>query len=120
MPSKKENRQHQKMASQKVFSPQHEVARIARAMLDGSIHYLVGAMALEALRHDVGAYENDPDFMPFVAILSDIDQLPCDTESDGWVVAGMESCSSEIEASIKWAKEISITQCESLAQRYRE
>ena len=99
-------------------APEIEIGRVARAMLNDSIPYLEGAIALESLRHDIGAYENDPDFMPFVAIMSDIDQLPCDTEAEHWFSAAMQTCRSEVEESVKWAKEISLVQCESLAQRY--
>ncbi len=97
---------------------QQKIANVAGSMLNGSIPYLQGAIQLEALRHRVGAYENDPDFMPFVAILSEIHSLPFDAFSIPWCEKDVKKYSEEIAASTEWAKEISSVQCQSLLRRY--
>lgn len=99
-------------------SHQKKIADIAGEMLNGAIPYLQGAIQLEALRHRVGAYENDPDFMPFVAILSEIHSLPFDAFSIPWREQDIKKYSEEIAASTEWAKEISSAQCQSLLRRY--
>jgi len=92
--------------------------QVARAMLDGSMHYLIGALELEQLRHEIGAYENDPDFMPFVAVKMDVESI----DNIDQLLLDLDHLSSEegdiIEASVNWAKSISLTQCQALADRY--
>ena len=95
------------------------VGEVARGMLDGSIHYLEGAIELASLRHDVEAYENDPDFIAFVAVLSRIDRLPIDDSLQQWSEEYLLVHKQEIQKAIKWAKEFSLAQCQSLAERYR-
>ena len=66
-----------------------------------------------------GAYANDPDFIVFVAILSEIDSLPFESPRQEWSAEELARYEPEIKKSIEWAKEISLVQCESLAQRFR-
>lgn len=94
------------------------IGEIARGMLDGSVHYLAGAIELASLRHDIGAYENDPDFIAFVAVLSRIDRMPIDTSLQYWFKGVRGDDELEIQKAIEWAKEFSWSQCESLARRY--
>ncbi len=92
---------------------------VANGMLDGSINYLVGAYRIAFLRHEVGAYANDPDFMPFVAILSEIDQLGFSCQPTDWDDAFIEHNLGVISDSSEWAKSISLHQCRSLSERFR-
>ncbi|PCJ15065.1 MAG: DUF2489 domain-containing protein [Gammaproteobacteria bacterium] len=97
---------------------QARIGVVARGMLDGSVHYLIGAMELTALRHEVGAYANDVDFMPFIAILSEIESLPVDLAQSEGLKQAMLAHGTEIQESVNWAKEFSLVQCQSLADRY--
>lgn len=103
---------------QAVKKKQARIGEVARSMLDGSMHYLVGAMELASLRHEVGAYANDVDFMPFIAVLSEIDSLPIDLSLSGGLEEALVAHGAEIRESVTWAKEISLIQCQSLAERY--
>jgi hypothetical protein len=94
------------------------IGQIARGMLDGSVQYLEGSIELASLRHDVGAYENDPDFMPFVAVLSRIDSLEIDTSRQQWSKGVTPGDELEIQKAVEWAKEFSLSQCKSLAKRF--
>lgn len=94
------------------------VGELARGMLDGSVHYLAGAIELASLRHDIGVYENDPDFIAFVAVLSRIDRMAIDTSQPYWFKGVRGDDALEIEKAIEWAKEFSWSQCEFLAKRY--
>ena len=100
------------------ISIKHRIAEVTQKMLDSSLPYLVGAITLESLRHEVGAYENDPDFMPFVAILSEINSLPFDAMNLPWSDEDKAIYKEEIDASTVWAKEFSLSHCESLHRRY--
>jgi hypothetical protein len=90
----------------------------AQAMLDGTLHYLQGAIELERLRHLIGAYENDPDFMAFVGVMAEINSLKLDTEAADWIVRASEPQQRAIAESVAWAKAVSWSQCQALAERY--
>jgi len=94
------------------------VSEIAKGMLDGTIHYLEGAIELSSLRHEVEVAEDDPDFIAFVAVASEIDHLPIGVPSQYWSKEALERHEPEIQESIKWAKEFSLNQCKSLAERF--
>jgi hypothetical protein len=103
----------------KSSSTSDRVGQVARAMLDGSMNYLVGAIELEKLRHELGAYENDPDFIVFVAVKMDVQSLP-DYEQ---LITSLQkypekNTDENIRESVVWAKSISLEQCKSLAARY--
>lgn len=106
------------MNANKAAQVKNEICMTAKAMLNGTINYLAGTIEIERLRHEVGAYENDPDFMPFVAILSEIDQLGIGRKPERWPSDVVNATRLEIKQSISWAKEISLPSCEALTLRY--
>ncbi|WP_200882647.1 DUF2489 domain-containing protein [Methylobacter sp. BBA5.1] len=87
-------------------------------MLDGTINYLEGAIELSSLRHEVEVPEDDPDFIAFTAIASEIDYLPIGAARQYWSKDALERHEPEIQESITWAKEFSLKQCKSLAERF--
>lgn len=100
-------------------TPGRRIAELTQAMLAGSVHYLRGAIELAALRHEVGAYANDPDFIVFVAILAEIESLPEDMVQRLYANQPLPDC-EQLSQSEQWARELSLSQCESLMQRYRQ
>ena len=96
----------------------HLIGVTAKAMLDGSAHYLQGAIELERLRHLIGAYENDPDFMAFVGVMAEINSLKLDTDKPNWVERATPAQQSAIAESVAWSKAVSWAQCQALAERY--
>ncbi len=94
------------------------VSELAQGMLDGSIHYLEGAIELSSLRFEVEVAEGDQDFIAFVAISSEIDHLPIGAPRQHWSTEALERHEPEIQESITWAKEFSLNQCKSLAERF--
>ena len=105
---------------EQVKKMQARIGEIATGMLDGSVHYLEGSIELASLRHEIGAYENDPDFIVFVAILSEIDSLPLGRSRTDWSAEALAPHEQEFKSSIEWAKEISLPQCKSLAERFSD
>lgn len=103
-------------------SAKDKVGRVAQAMLDGNMHYLLGAEELVELRESVGAYVNDPDFFPFVAVVTEIQNLSMNKfgckPSKLWSKTDHTRHRKDIQASVVWAKDISLHHCEALAQRY--
>lgn len=105
--------------------PDHErpqeynlIADIARGMLSEEIHYLDGSLQLVSLRQAIGAYENDPDFLPFIGICYEIESLPIPggfQQADQFL---RDQYKVEIAASVEWAKSHSEVQCRSLMERF--
>ncbi len=93
-------------------------AEVASGMLDGSIHYLEGAIDLSALRFEVDVPEDDKDFLAFTGVASEIDHLPIGTPRQYWSQEALERHEQEIKESIRWAKEFSLSECESIVARF--
>jgi response regulator of citrate/malate metabolism len=106
------------MSEQQGINAAKRAGQVARAMLDGSMHYLIGALELEQLRHEIGAYENDPDFIAFVAVKMEVESIP-DNENLLESLNDKNSPAHKVFAeSVAWAKSISLAQCVILAERY--
>lgn len=94
------------------------VYELAKGMLDGTVHYLEGAIELSSLRHEVEVAEDDQDFIAFTAVASEIDHLPIGVQRQYWSKEALERHEPEILESIKWAKDFSLNQCKSLMERF--
>jgi len=94
------------------------VHEVAPGMIDGSIHYLEGAIELSSLRFQVDVSEDDQDFLAFTAVASEIDHLPIGPPRQYWSEEALKRHEPEIQESIKWAKEFSLPQCKSLSERF--
>ena len=94
------------------------IGQIASGMIDGNINYLAGALELLSLRDEVGAYANDPDFLAFVAVAAEINNLPGELSRIPWSKSALKKHETEIQQSIAWAKEFSLENCKSLAKRF--
>lgn len=91
---------------------------VASGMLDGSIHYLEGVMELSTLSFEVGLPEDDKDFLAFTGVASEIDHLPIGLSRQYWSKEALERQEQEIQESIKWAKEVSLSECKSIVTRF--
>jgi hypothetical protein len=105
---------------QYVHSVRERVVEIARAMLDGQLSFLSGSRTLSALRHDAGVRDDDADFMAFVVIESETDELPIGQVREYWDKAALERLEPEIQAAEAWAKEQGKNACVTLIARYGE
>jgi len=95
-----------------------KVASVAEGMLNGTINYLEGAIELSLLRFEVNTPEDDKDFLVFSGIASDIDHLPIGAQRKNWSNEALDRHEPEIQEATNWAKEISLTQCKSLFERF--
>jgi hypothetical protein len=93
-------------------------AEVASGMLDGSVHYLEGAIELASLRFEVGLPEDDKDFLAFNGVASEINHLPISEPRKYWSKESLERHEPEIQQSIKWAKEFSLSECKSIVARF--
>jgi len=103
---------------QYVYSVRQCVVEIARAMLAGQLSFLSGSRTLATLRHEAGVRDDDADFMTFVAIDSETDELPIGQVREYWDSAALEKLEPEIQAAEGWAKEIGKSACVALIARY--
>jgi hypothetical protein len=87
-------------------------------MLDGELSYLLGARRLAALRHEAEIKDGDEDFMIFVAIDSDTDDLPLGPVRAHWDKQALERLQPEIEAAETWAKAHAESVCTKLIGRF--
>ena len=94
------------------------VSELASGMLDGSINYLEGAIELSSLRFEVDVQEGDQDFIAFVGIASETDNLPIGAPWQNWSKEALELHEPEIQEAIKWAKQFSLAECKSLLVRF--
>ncbi|WP_160154165.1 DUF2489 domain-containing protein [Microbulbifer sp. ALW1] len=93
-------------------------AEVASGMLDGSIHYLEGTIELSSLRFEVDLPEDDKDFLAFSGVASEIDHLPIGNPRQYWSKEALVRHEPEIQESIKWAKEFSLSECKSIVARF--
>lgn len=108
-----------KMSREEYVQKQRKRAiEIARGMIDGSIQYLEGAIELSALRFEVGLPEDDKDFLAFTGVSSETDHLPIGSVRQYWSQEALERHEPEIQQSIKWAKEVSLSECKSIVARF--
>jgi hypothetical protein len=101
-----------------VQSVRNRIYAVALGMLNGSIPFLEGAITLASLRHEAGVEENDEDFLAFVAIASETDDLPIGPSRKHWSAEALEKHQPLIEKATQWAKEVGATSCQSLLSRF--
>ena len=106
------------MSDEDIEKKRRRAAFVARGMLDGSIHYLEGAIELSSLRLGVGLPEDDKDFMAFVVVSSETDNLPIGAPRQHWSQEALDRHEPKIQQSIKWAKEFSLSKCKSIVARF--
>jgi len=95
-----------------------KIGDVAKGMLDGSVNYFQGAETILALREETGVYANDPDFVVFVGVLSEIEYLRDDSGSFDWALLKDPALQQQIAGSLAWAKDISLENCKSLVRRF--
>lgn len=96
-----------------------KVGEITTSMLNGTVDYLQGAIKLTQLHFEAEASEDDKDFLIFTGIASEIDHLPIGNIRKNWSKKSLERHEAEILKLTKWAKDVSLSECRSLAKRYR-
>lgn len=101
-----------------VKSVRKRVVDTAKSMLDGQLSFLEGARALSSLRHEAAVRDDDPDFMAFVAIDSETDELPIGAVRQHWSKEALDKLDYECKDAEIWAKKFGTEACESLIKRF--
>jgi hypothetical protein len=101
-----------------VISNRKKIGDIATGMINGSVNYLEGAIELASLRFEVDLPEDDKDLIAFTGVASEIDHLPIGSVRKHWSKKSLERHEPEILSTTKWAKEVTLPECKSLAKRF--
>jgi hypothetical protein len=103
---------------QYVASVRKRIGELVQAMLIGDVCFLEGARLLSSLRHEAAVPENDPDFLVFVAVASETDNLPIGKTRIHWSPEALAKHQPAIDSATKWAREVSVNACSSLLERF--
>jgi hypothetical protein len=79
-----------------IASNRQKVARIAQDILDGRVGVIEASRSLVALRFEVAVDEWDPDFITFVGIDSETDDLPVGQARQHWASDALAQKAPEI------------------------
>lgn len=103
-----------------VHAMREQVVATAQAMLTGRLSFLVGSRKLAALRHEAGISVDDADFMIFVGIDSETDELPLGAVRVHWDVEALARLQPEMDEAEQWAAKVGADACASLIARFGE
>lgn len=101
-----------------VLQARHEASRICSGILEGNVDVLEGFHLLASLRWEVGVDASDADFIVFVAISSEIDNLPIGEVRRYWSAEALERLEPELQAAIAWAMPMAVPACRSVVRRF--
>jgi hypothetical protein len=101
-----------------VASQRREVARVASGILGGSISAIEGARWLAGLRHEVEVSDDDEDFLLFVSVASQTENLPIGEQRKLWQSDSLARMDSEVADAEKWARDETAAACRSLVRRF--
>jgi Protein of unknown function (DUF2489) len=99
-------------------SNRRKVASIAQAMLCGNVGIIEGSRQLAALRFRTGVDEFDPDFLDFVGIDSETDDLPVDDSRRYWAPDTLAKKDEEIAAVENLYRKPALDACSRLVARF--
>jgi hypothetical protein len=101
-----------------VTSARLEAAAIARRALDETLDPVLACRQLSALRWRVGVHQRDPDFLTFVAMDSETDSLPVETDRHQWLPEALARMQPEIEATHQWIRKNARTAFGNVVSRF--
>jgi hypothetical protein len=104
------NEEHQKWATKEIVS-------IARGILSGELGIVAGARQLAAWRFDVGA-DKDPDFIFFVGIESETDEIPIGDVRSRWNPEALKAKDAELQRFEASVRDKAVRACQKLIEKY--
>jgi hypothetical protein len=99
-----------------------KVVAICEAILNEEIGVIAGSRRLnrlevELLHNEVGWIQHDADFLTFVAIDSETDHLPVDSERQNWSIEALERKNEEMAKAEALYKDDAFAACRKLVER---
>lgn len=100
-----------------------KIVAICEAILHEEIGVIAGSRRLnrleaELLHNEVGWFQRDEDFLTFVAIDSETDHLPVDSERRNWSVDALERKDEEIAKAEAFYQGDAFAACRKLIERF--
>jgi hypothetical protein len=98
---------------------QARIVVVARKMLNLEMSIIEGSRELVRLRHDLAIDSLDPDFLPFVAIDSETDDLPVGAERQDWAENALAEKDQLIAQAEKAYRQAGFAACRVILQRFQ-
>lgn len=106
------NEEHREWASRKIVA-------IAKSIISGDLGIVAGARQLAGWRFDVDA-ENDSDFLFFLAVDSETDDLPVGEVRSRWNPEALKAKDAELQKFETSVRNRAIEACHSLIRKYEQ
>ncbi len=90
----------------------------ATEMITGKLGIIAGARILATLRFEVGVTEYDEDFLTFVAIDSETDDLPIGQQREHWATKALQEKDVEIKRCENLYQQNAIQACKNIIKRW--
>jgi hypothetical protein len=103
-----------------ILAARGAILQAAQEMLAERLSYIEGARRIFTAWRASKFDEWDPDFLPFVGIVSETDGLPFGEIRTLWNAAALESLQPEIDRSEAWARNFGEPFCRNLVKRLSE
>ena len=95
-----------------------QIARAARAILDGDVTPFEGAQQIVFLRSYADLSEFDSDLLSFTEILSKHDFMPLSDGRENWPREALDQEYPEIRQAEEWANQLITSDCQKLIDRF--
>lgn len=103
-----------------VAEQHHEIVRVARRIVDGSVGVIAGAREMTRVHFRSHSKERDEDFIVFVGIDSETDDLPVGEVRKHWSAEALLRKDVEIKAAEDLYRPRALEAARNLIQRYEE
>jgi hypothetical protein len=94
-----------------------KIVAICEAILNEEIGIIAGSRRLKSLGYELCG-DHDEDFLTFVAMDSETDHLPVDSERRNWSVEALERKDKEITEAEAFYKDNAFAACRELMKRF--
>ena len=99
---------------------QAEAVRLARAIMSGDVGVLEGCIPLASIAHDVvPRWVEDPDFVVFGSVASEIDDLPFGSVRQHWSAEALAAADNKISRYAEAVREDILGACRNVIERFR-
>ena len=103
-----------------VDEQQHEIVRVARRIVDGSVGVIAGAREMTRVHFRSHSKEKDEEFLVFVGIDSETDHLPVGEVRKHWSAEALAQKDAEIKEAEDFFRDRALTAARVLIQRYEK
>ena len=96
-----------------------EAIKTADEIIAGKVGIIAGSRIMSRLRFEIGISDDDEDFLTFVAIDSESDELPTGQERELWSPEALKEKDKEIQRCEELYRQNAIEACEGIIRKWR-